>query len=98
VSRTLTSTEVEQQLQDLPGWSGDTTALHRSVVFPDFPTGIEAVRRVADAAEQMNHHPDMDIRWRTVTFLLTTHSAGGVTPLDVELAHRICDITASLLP
>ena len=50
----------------------------------------------AEIAEEMNHHPDMDIRWRTVTFSLATHSAGGVTQLDVELAHRIDGVTASL--
>ncbi len=52
--------------------------------------------RVAEIAEEMNHHPDMDIRWRTVTFSLSTHSAVGVTQLDVELAHRIDAVAASL--
>lgn len=44
---------------------------------------------VAEAAEAMNHHPDIDIRWRTLTFTLATHSAGGVTDLDLQLAARI---------
>ena len=56
----------------------------------------EGEGRVAEIAEEMNHHPDMDIRWRTVTFSLATHSVGGVTQLDVELAHRIDGVTASL--
>ena len=98
MSRTLRAEEIDQQLRDLPGWTGDTSALRRTVQFPDFPTAILAVRQVADVAEQMNHHPDMDIRWRTVTFTLTTHSAGGVTQLDVEMAHRISRVTASLIP
>lgn len=98
MSRTLRAEEIDQQLRDLPGWTGDTSALSRTVQFPDFPTAILAVRQVADVAEQMNHHPDMDIRWRTVTFTLTTHSAGGVTQLDVEMAHRISGVTASLIP
>jgi len=51
---------------------------------------------VAIEAEEMNHHPDMDIRWRTVTFTLSTHSAGGVTQLDIELAHRIRMIAEEL--
>jgi 4a-hydroxytetrahydrobiopterin dehydratase len=98
VSRTLTSDEIAAQLSDLPEWSGDTSALRRSIEFPDFPTAITAVGEVAQIAEEMNHHPDIDIRWRTVAFTLSTHSAGGVTQLDVELAHRIDAATASLEP
>ena len=52
-----------------------------------------ALRQLADdgdaAAETMDHHPDIDIRWRTVSFALSTHSAGGLTQLDIELAHQI---------
>ena len=96
MSRTLTSDEIAAQLSDLADWAGDTVALRRSVEFADFPTAIAAVGRVAEIAEEMNHHPDIDIRWRTVTFSLATHSAGGVTQLDVELAHRIDGVTASL--
>lgn len=44
---------------------------------------------MAIAAEEMDHHPDMDIRWRTVTFVLSTHSAGTITDLDYQLAQRI---------
>jgi 4a-hydroxytetrahydrobiopterin dehydratase len=47
------------------------------------------VRRVAEFAEQKDHHPDIDIRWRTVTFALVTHSAGGITEKDVEMAGEI---------
>ena len=47
------------------------------------------VRRVADLAERADHHPDIDIRWRTVTFVLVTHSQGGITEQDVALAGEI---------
>ena len=50
------------------------------------------MRDAADEAEQMNHHPDIDIRWRTTRWLLTTHDKGGLTQLDIELAHRISDL------
>jgi 4a-hydroxytetrahydrobiopterin dehydratase len=83
-------------LTDLPGWEGDTAALRRTVEFPDFPTAIHAVVRVADVAEEMDHHPDIDIRWRRVTFTLSTHSAGGVTTLDLDLAERISGIAGAL--
>jgi 4a-hydroxytetrahydrobiopterin dehydratase len=51
--------------------------------------GVEGVRRVAEAAERADHHPDIDIRWRTVTFTLATHSEGGITEKDVQLAREI---------
>jgi 4a-hydroxytetrahydrobiopterin dehydratase len=56
---------------------------------PDFMTGIRIVDDVALEAEALDHHPDVDIRWRTLTFVLSTHSQGGVTGRDVELARRI---------
>ena len=77
-------------LSALDGWTGDTSGLRRTVTMPTFPIAIEAVHRVAEVAEEMNHHPDIDIRWRTVTFAVSTHSAGGrVTELDVALARRV---------
>lgn len=93
----LSDAEVQQRLSTLPTWQGDTSGLRRSIEFSDFPTAILAVVRVADAAEEMDHHPDIDIRWRTVTFGLSTHSAGGVTELDTDLADKISRIAASLL-
>jgi 4a-hydroxytetrahydrobiopterin dehydratase len=58
-------------------------------VAPDFRSAIRLVNDVADIAEQMNHHPDMDIRWRRVHFTLRTHVSKGVTQYDIDLAHRI---------
>jgi len=66
---------------------GDT--IRASFEAPAFLTGISLVQEVAAAAETMDHHPDIDIRWRTVSFALSTHSEGGLTQLDVELAHQI---------
>lgn len=87
--RALSEQEIADQLGSLPGWAGTTESIRCSYVFPDFPTAITAVDQVALEAEDMSHHPDIDIRWRTVTFALSTHSVGGVTQLDIELAHRI---------
>lgn len=95
MSRRLDVEEIDRQLGELPGWSGDPTALRRSVGFPDFPTAIRVVDEIAVLAEAMDHHPDIDIRWRTLHLVLSTHSAGGVTQLDIELAHRIDDAVAS---
>ncbi len=96
MSRPLESEEIARQLAELPGWTGDATAVRRSYSFPDFPTAVRAVDETAVVAEAMDHHPDIDIRWRTLHLTLTTHSAGGVTQLDVELAHRIHDIATAL--
>ena len=76
-------------LADLPGWAREGDAIVATIQAPDFPAAVRLVVAVADEAEQMNHHPDIDIRWRTTRWLLTTHDAGGLTQLDVELAHRI---------
>jgi 4a-hydroxytetrahydrobiopterin dehydratase len=85
----LGAEELARELAALPRWEGDTTALSRTVRAPDFPTAIRLVDAVAVDAEEMDHHPDMDIRWRSVTFVLSTHSAGGVTGNDIALARRI---------
>ena len=94
MSRLLTSEEISRQLAELPGWEGDSEALTVSYDAPDFAAAIRLVTEAADAAEQMNHHPDIDIRWKVTHWRLSTHSAGGVTQLDVELAHRIAQAAA----
>jgi 4a-hydroxytetrahydrobiopterin dehydratase len=83
---------VRAALTELPAWSGDASQITRTVEAPDFLTGIRIVEDVAQVAETMNHHPDIDIRWRTVSFALSTHSEGGVTDYDIELARSIDDI------
>ena len=96
MSRLLTDEEIERQLGDLPGWTRRGDEIRASYEAPDFPTAIRLVDEVAVEAEDMDHHPDMDIRWRTVTFVLSTHSEGGLTQLDVELAHRVAQAAARL--
>ena len=88
--------EVARQLVGLIGWSGDTEAIGRRYAFPEFLTLVRGVDEIAVVAEDMNHHPDLDIRWRTLHVRLSTHDAGGVTQLDIELAHRIHEIAATL--
>jgi 4a-hydroxytetrahydrobiopterin dehydratase len=88
----LSNEEVDAALPGLAGWERVDNALRRSVKFPSFLDGIDAVRRVADRAEAADHHPDIDIRWRTVTFVLSTHSQGGITHNDLALAREIDEI------
>ena len=95
MSRRLTDEEVERQLVDLPLWSREGDAIVATIEAPDFQAAIRIVVEAAEVAEEMNHHPDIDIRWRTTTWLLTTHDAGGLTQLDIEQAHRISEIARS---
>ncbi|WP_068149864.1 4a-hydroxytetrahydrobiopterin dehydratase [Rhodococcoides corynebacterioides] len=85
----LTDDDVRRALADLPDWSRDGDAITRTVTCASFLDSIDLVRRVADAAEAADHHPDIDIRWTTVTFRLSTHSDGGITDKDVTLARTI---------
>jgi 4a-hydroxytetrahydrobiopterin dehydratase len=88
----LSDDEVDAALPELAGWERVDNALRRSVKFPAFLDGIDAVRRVAESAEAADHHPDIDIRWRTVTFVLSTHSEGGITENDLAMARQIDEI------
>jgi 4a-hydroxytetrahydrobiopterin dehydratase len=91
----LSTDDVVRALAELDGWAGDTSQLRRSVKAPSFAAGIRLVDAVAKVADEMDHHPDIDIRWTTITFTCSTHSAGGVTELDVALARRINELVAS---
>ena len=70
------------------GWQERDEALEREFEFPSFPEAIAFVNRVAELAEAENHHPDIAVSYRRVTLRWTTHSAGGITDRDRELAER----------
>jgi 4a-hydroxytetrahydrobiopterin dehydratase len=91
----LDDTAVAAALDELPGWERDGDAIVRTAELPSFPIAIEVVDRVAAVAEKRDHHPDIDIRWRTLTFRCSTHSEGGLTQLDVDLAKAISDEVAA---
>lgn len=92
----LTAEAVREELGGLTDWSGDPAGIGRTVQLGSFPDAIAVVDRVAVVAERLDHHPDIDIRWRTLTFRCVTHSAGGVTHRDVELARHIDEIVRSV--
>jgi 4a-hydroxytetrahydrobiopterin dehydratase len=95
----LKDADREAALEDLPGWSydGDARALERRFAFADFADAFAFMTRVAAAAEEMDHHPDWSNAWNKVDIALSTHSAGGVTALDLALARAI-DAAAAGLP
>lgn len=85
----LSDVEIQRALGKLPGWSRKGDTISKTYQFKTFPEGIAFVRRVADAAEQVDHHPDIDIRYTKVTLALSTHTANGVTQMDLDLAGQI---------
>ena len=97
VAHVFSVEELTVALKELPDWSGDPEAITRTVQAPTFLAGIRLVDAVALAAEEADHHPDIDIRWRTLTFVLSTHFAGGVTKRDLALARRIDELAAEVL-
>jgi 4a-hydroxytetrahydrobiopterin dehydratase len=92
----LSAADIDRGLDALAGWGGDRNDIRCRYRAPDFPTAIALVDAVAVAAEEANHHPDIDIRWRDVLFVLATHSEGGVTDQDLRLAGRIDGIARGL--
>jgi len=85
----LTAEQIAQGLAELPGWSSSDGALMKTFTFPTFLAGIAFVDRVAVAAEEMGHHPDITISYTRITMRLSTHDEGGVTEKDLALAKRI---------
>ena len=86
---TLTQQQIDAALAGLDGWAYADGALTRTFRFADFPRAVDFVEQLADVAESMGHHPDIDIRYNKVMLRAVTHSAGGVTARDVELAAAV---------
>lgn len=93
----LTQDELDARRAALhPGWDATTQRLSRSIEFADFPTAVEFVVRIAPRCEELDHHPDLGLHWRRVDVELSTHSAGGVTDLDLTLAAIVDEVAAGL--
>ncbi|HYJ22453.1 MAG TPA: 4a-hydroxytetrahydrobiopterin dehydratase [Solirubrobacterales bacterium] len=85
----LSDTEVEAKLAALPGWTRTGAAIVKEFERGDFVGSVEFVAGLVEPAEAMNHHPDLEISWATVTVTISTHSEGGLTAADFELAAKI---------
>ncbi len=76
-------------LAGVPAWTREGREIVRTFDQPDFAAALAFVNRVGALAEEVDHHPDIDIRWNKVTLRLSTHSRGGLTALDFDLAAQI---------
>lgn len=89
MSAPLDRATIQSKLSDLPGWAVEGNAIQKTFTFPSFMPAIAFVQKIAEMAEKADHHPDILIRYKRVTFSLSTHSAGGITEKDFALAQEI---------
>ncbi len=89
MSELLEAEELSIALKKCPEWELEKKAITRTIEFEEFNEAIDFVNDLAEIAEEAQHHPDIIIRHTRVSLLLTSHDAGGVTQLDIELAQRI---------
>ena len=85
----LDEEEIEQRLDELGDWEREGVGITKLFEFDDFPSAINFVTDVAHVAERYDHHPDIDIRYTNVRLTLSTHSEGGLTARDFDVANEI---------
>jgi 4a-hydroxytetrahydrobiopterin dehydratase len=92
MSAVLSDAEIQQALQKLPGWNKNGHAIERHFQFANFVQAMEFVNQIAEAAEAVNHHPDIHISYNKVTMVLVSHDSGGVTQRDIRMAGKISEL------
>jgi 4a-hydroxytetrahydrobiopterin dehydratase len=85
----LDDQEIRSRLEELEGWERSGDAIRKQYKLEDFVRSVQFVEKLVEPAEDMGHHPDLEISWNRVTVTLSTHSQGGLTKADFELARRI---------
>ena len=85
----LSDLEIRRAMSALPGWARKGDVLTKTYSFARFSDGIRFVDQVAEVADKMDHHPDIDVRYTKITFSLSTHDVGGITQNDIDLAAAI---------
>jgi 4a-hydroxytetrahydrobiopterin dehydratase len=92
MSAVLPDAQLRNALPQLPGWKQNGNAIERVFQFENFVKAMEFVNQIAEAAEAVNHHPDILINYNKVTLTLTSHDSGGVTQRDIKMAGRINEL------
>src|ERR1017187_3073741 len=95
ISAVLSDAELQQALQKLPGWKKNGNAIERNFQFANFVQAMDFVNQIAEAAEAVNHHPDIHISYNKVTMVLVSHDSGGVTQRDIRMAGKINELAPS---
>jgi 4a-hydroxytetrahydrobiopterin dehydratase len=85
----ITAAEIKTYMKKVPEWETDKKKIERTFEFDDFTAAIDFVNAVAEISEEQEHHPDIDVRYNHVKLSIHTHSKGGLTELDFQLAERI---------
>ena len=85
----LNTQDIKAWLKKLPEWEQEKKSIERTFEFDDFTQAIDFVNSVAEIAEDEEHHPDIDVRYTKVRIALSTHTEGGITDLDFEVAEKI---------
>jgi 4a-hydroxytetrahydrobiopterin dehydratase len=85
----LNDDQIRERLEGLEGWEREGESIKKDFKLEDFKGSVDFVNRLTPVAEDMNHHPDLEISWNTVTVSISTHSEGGLTENDFELAGKI---------
>ena len=85
----LTQSDIKTMMKRIPEWEAGKKSIERTFEFDDFTQSIDFVNAVAEIAEEEDHHPDIDVRWNKVKLPLSTHSEGGLTEADFDVAEKI---------
>jgi 4a-hydroxytetrahydrobiopterin dehydratase len=89
----MESDDIHRRLEEVEGWERSGNSIRKQFKLDDFKGSVRFVDQIVEPAEDMGHHPDLEISWNTVTVKLSTHSEGGLTEADFELAERIDSLT-----
>ena len=95
MSTVLTDAEIQEALRKLPGWKKSGNTIERATQFRNFVEAMDFVNQVAEAAEAVNHHPDIHISYNKVLLVLISHDSGGVTQRDLRMASKINEIAGT---
>ena len=85
----IAQSNIKEMMKRVPEWETNKKSIERTFEFDDFNQAVDFVNAVAEIADEEEHHPDIDIRWNKVRLVLSTHSEGGLTDLDFQLAEKI---------
>jgi 4a-hydroxytetrahydrobiopterin dehydratase len=93
VPKLLTEEEIQDRLTKLDGWKREQLSIAKTFEFKNFKKGMKFVNKVAVIAEELDHHPDIKMNYNRVTLSIQTHSEGGLTKWDFDLAKAIDEVT-----